>query len=187
MGAFTYQNTGGNGDGTFRIFRGEYDESESPIYHDAKYADYIVPAKGEYRLKLTGFAEPVEEPVSERFLKPGGPTTVMKTKLELEITSDRGKGKRWICSFVTFSLGNSSNLFKIYVATTCEGDVNKAPDRRVYDDMLGEEFEAFVTVSDKRDEQTGKPIRAMLSWDTVKAVGVDGDQYDPFADDADVA
>jgi hypothetical protein len=185
MGAYSYENTSGGG-GPFEIFRGEEDVNGDPIHHEAKYSDYIVPAEGKYRLKLTGFAKPVDAPISEKFLKPGGPTHKKETKLELEITSDRGKGKRWICSFVTFSLGDSANLFRVYVATACGGDASKAPDLRQYDDMLGKEFEAYVNVSDKRDDR-GKPIRAMLVWDTVKAVGAASDTYDPFGDEEDVA
>lgn len=189
MGAFVFQDSGNSGDGTFKMFRGETDQDKNPIYETMKYSDYIVPAKGEYQLKLTGFSEPVEEPIPERFRQPNGATTQMKTKLELEITSERGRGRRWVCSYVTFSLGARSNLFRIYAAAVCGGDASQAPSNRVYDHMIGKEFRAYVNVSDKRDEQTGRPIRAMLSWDTIAPVGEasDADEYDPFADEADVA
>lgn len=180
MGAFAFENTGGGG--PFKMFNGEVDQAGNPIYAEKQYSDYIVPAEGKYRLKLTGFAEPVEEPVSEQFRKPDGPTTVMKTKLELEITSERGTGKKWICSYVTFSLGDRANLFKVYAATVCNGDPKAAPANRIYDDMLGKEFESYVNVAEKRDDK-GRPIRAMLVWDTVKAVGAASEAYDPFEDD----
>lgn len=182
MGAFSFENTGGGG-GPFKMFRGELDAAGNPVYTEMTFDDYIVPAAGVYRLKLTGFAEPVDVPIKDEFRKPDGPTHKKETKLELEIMSDRGKGKRWVCNYVTFSLGDRANLFRVYVATVLDGDAKAATPQRVYDDMLGKEFEAYVNVSDKKDEK-GRPIRAMIAWDTVKTVGAEADDYDPFADDA---
>lgn len=180
MGAFTFeQNTNS---GPFKMYRGEVDAAKQPIYEERSYSDYIVPPKGQYRLKLTGFAEPVEVAISDQYRKPDGPTHRKETKLELEIVSERGKGKRWVCSYVTFSLGDRANLFRIYLAGVLKGNLKEAPAQRVYDDMIGVEFEAYVNVSDKRDDK-GNPIRASLAWDTIAPISDGADEYDPFADD----
>lgn len=132
-------------------------------------AAQVVPPKGEYRLKVTGFAEPFEMPRAEQF---GGGTQLM-TRLELQIVGGRGDGKTTtvLCGWPT-RIGPRSNLGKVYMATKNTG----IPEGMKVDvaDILGGEFEAYLRPSDKLDD-FGKPRYTVIAWDTVAPVGGSGE------------
>ena len=178
MALFSFDNSNTGGGGPFNIFRGQADSDGNPVYEEKKFDDYVVPPAGQYRLKLTGFAEPKEAAIPEIYQKDGGPKTKMETRLELEIMDGPGKGHMWICSYVTFSLGDRANAFNLYVATLCDGDKKNAPQQRDWDDMLQKEFMGYVTNPKIKDD--GTPLRAALSWDTLSPIRENAAGYDPF-------
>lgn len=174
MALFTFDNSNAGGGGPFGIFRGEADSAGNPVYDEKTFDDYKIPPAGQYRMKLTGFAEPQEVESTWE----GKTSTKVETKLEIEITDGPGKGHKFIVSWVTFSLGDRANAFKLYVATNCDGDKSKAPQQRNWDDMIGKEFMGYVTNPKMKDD--GTPARAALSWDTLTPVKEGAANYDPF-------
>jgi hypothetical protein len=188
MGIFGFEQTS-NGSGPVEMFRGEVDASGDPIFTTTERTAYIVPAKGVYRLKVTGFSKPWDEEKKKEYQKEGQNPMTTKTHLELEIADGRGKGKRFLWSFQTFSLSsgdNPANLARIYEAGVLKGDRIKRGQKVFFEEMFGQEFEAYVNVSDTVDEQ-GRPRYATLARETIKAVAAEGEEYDPFADTEDVA
>lgn len=178
MALFSFDNSNAGGGGPFNIFRGEVGSDGNPVYAERTFDDYTVPPAGQYRMKLIGFGEPKEVPISEQFRKADGPTTKIETKLEIEITDGPGKGHQFIVSWVTFSLGDMANAFKLYVATVCNGDKKSAPVTRNWDDMIGKEFSGYVT--NPKMKEDGTPARAALSWDTLAPVREGAAAYNPF-------
>jgi len=174
MAIFSFDNSNSGGGGPFNIFRGEVDGAGNPVFQPMTFDDYTIPPKGQYRLKFTGFAEPKE--VTETW--EGETKTKMETKLEIEIADGPGKGHKFIVNWVTFSLGDRANAFNLYVATMCNGDKKAAPATRNWDDMIGKEFEGYVT--NPKMKEDGTPARAALSWDTLTPGREQGEGYDPF-------
>lgn len=184
MGIFGFQQSSG-ATGPLDMFRGEVDAAGDPIYTTTERASYIVPAKGEYRLKVTGFSRPWEEEKKKEYQKEGQNPMTTKTHLELEIADGRGKGKRFLWSFQTFSLAsgdNPANLARIYEAGVLNGGKIKRGSEVYFEEMFGKEFEAYVNVSDTVDEQ-GRPRYATLARETIAPVTNAKDDYDPFAED----
>lgn len=173
MGYFKFDNSNAGGGGPFNIYRGQLDKDGNPIYEERTFDDYTIPPAGQYRMKLTGFAEPQEVPDNFNEGK-----TKVETKLEIEIMDGPGKGHKFVVSWVTFSLGDRANAFHLYVATLCDGDKKKAPMQRVWDDMIDKEFMGYVTNPKMKDD--GTPARAGLSWDTLAPVKEGAAGYNPF-------
>jgi hypothetical protein len=187
MGIFAFQQSN-NASGPVEMFRGEVDTSGDPIFHETERSTYVVPTRGEYRLKVTGFSRPWEEEKKKEYQKEGQSTMTTKTHLELEIADGRGKGKRFLWSFQTFSLAsgdNPANLARIYEAGVLKGDKIKRGQQVFFEDMFGHEFTAYVVPSDTVDDK-GKPRYATLARETIKPV-LDIEEDDPFADESDVA
>jgi hypothetical protein len=155
MGIFAFQQSN-NASGPVEMFRGEVDASGDPIFDTTERSTYVVPTRGEYRLKVTGFSLPWEEEKKKEYQKEGQSTMTTKTHLELEIADGRGKGKRFLWSFQ-----RGQQVF--------------------FEDMFGHEFIAYVVPSDTVDDK-GKPRYATLARETIKPV-LDIEEDDPFADE----
>lgn len=121
-----------------------------------------VPPKGEYRLKIKGFAVPFEWQQKAEY---GGGMREM-TRLLLEVQGGPGNGKllSLLCPFV---VGKKSNLGKIYGATVGLPAPGEDWDPVL---MLEQEFTAYLQPSKNLDENS-KPKGTDCSWDTVAAVG----------------
>jgi hypothetical protein len=146
------------------------EHEQTPDERDA----HVVPKKGEYRLKVRGFAKPFEMNRAEQF---GGGVQTM-TRLELELMNGRDKGK--VCTLLTgLSLSPRSNLGKVFTAITGE-DLSRGGVEYDLADMLGGEFSAYLLPSDQTWDD-GKPKGTRCSWDTVAAIGDDED--DAFPDE----
>lgn len=172
---------GGGGNGTFNIWRGEKDANDDLVYEEAAFGDYVVPGKGEHRLKVTGLGEPFEDAIPAQYQREGGPTSSIKTRLELTVVGGKHDGDKVLISYLTLSLssggksGRPANLFLIFQAACPEGGSDPG-------DMLGREFMAYLKPSDaKRDD--GTPKYAVMSYDTCSPVeGEDTDDAEgnPF-------
>lgn len=139
-------------DGTFQEREQSQDER----------AQIQIPPKGEYRLKVVGFAVPFEMPRSADF---GGGMQTM-TRLLLEVAGGPAAGKR--CTLlVSYAVSRRSNLGKIYGATVGMPAPGESWDPVL---MLDQEFTAYLQPSKNLDEN-GKPKGTDCSWDTVAAVG----------------
>lgn len=167
---------GGGGNGTFNIWRGEFQQDGELVYAEAAFSDYVVPPKGEYRLKVTGLGEPFEDEIPAQYRKrlpsgeidPNGPATSTKTRLELTIVGGNHDGEKVLISYLTLSLssggksGRPANLYVIFQAACPEGGTDPG-------DMLGRDFFAYLKPSDsKRDD--GTPKYAVMSYDTCSPV-----------------
>lgn len=180
----------GSGSATFMLFTGNYvnGDHDTPALEEVAVRNYRPVPQGHYRLKLTGLAEPKDVDIPEQFRREGGPTTRKETRLVLEIAEGRGKGHQILINYVTMSLYDNANLFRIYKATVCGGDKSKAPARRDAGDMIGMEFQAMIMESDRRDDQTGRPLYNKIAWDTVSAVAPPAvADDDPWADEEEIA
>lgn len=159
---------GGSGSSTFNIWRGEKQQDGSLVYEEAAYSDYTVPAKGEYRLKVTGLGEPFEDEIPVQYRREGGPTTSMKTRVEFTIVGGRHDGQKVLISYLTLSLssggksGRPANLFLIFQAACPEGGSDPG-------DMLGRELYAYLKPSDARRDD-GTPKYTVMSYDTCSPV-----------------
>ncbi len=123
---------------------------------------FQIPPRGEYRLKVKGFAEPFERPKDAKY----GGGMQEKTILLLEVQGGPGNGKR--CTlWATYVFSKGSNLGKVFQAVTkrpiMPGDV---PDPV---EMLEGEFTAYLQPSQNLDEN-GRPKGTDCSWDTVAAI-----------------
>jgi len=189
MGIFGFQQSN-NASGPVEMFRGEVDQAGDPIFEETERTAYVVPTRGEYRLKVTGFSRPWEEEKPERYRKEGQSNTTTKTHLELEITEGRGKGKRFLWSFQTFSLScgdNPANLARIYMAAVLGGEKIPRGKQVFFEDMFGKDFMAYVVPSEATNDQ-GKPKYATLSKESIAPVSTAiEDEDDPFAVEDDVA
>lgn len=183
MPAFTYTQTSG-GSTPESVFRGVTDEADNPIYEPVNKDILAVPPTGQYHLRLTGFSEPKDDPIPEKYQKEGGPTVRKITSVELEIVDGRGAGRRFFWNFVSFSLGggdNPSHLRRVYVAGVLNGAKPAPGAELVYDELIGAEFVAYVQASEKRDEK-GRPSYAQVTAKTIAPVPT-AIEDDPFADD----
>lgn len=182
MGAFAYENTS-SGSFSNLVYRGQTDESNTPIYEEVNRDDYIVPPSDNYHLRLTGFTEPYTDAIPVEFQKENGPTTRKATNLELEIVSGPGAGKRFLWSFITMSLSmgkNPSHWGRIYKAGVLKGGDPPEGTQLFYDDTIGAEFMAYVNAS-AATRPDGRPKFATLSKDTIKPVPAEGaPKYNPF-------
>ena len=189
MGIFGFQQSSSNASGPVEMFHGAVDQAGDPIYEETDRATYVVPTRGEYTLKVTGFSRPWTEAIPDKFRKPNGPTETTKTNLELEIVDGRGKGKRFLWSFQTFSLAcgdNPANLARVYMAAVLNGEKIPRGKQVFFEDMFNKPFVAYVVPSDATNDQ-GKPKYATLSKETITPVPEATSEDDPFAEDADVA
>lgn len=121
-----------------------------------------IPPKGEYRLKVKGFAVPFDMPRSQEF---GGGMQTM-TRLLLEVQGGPGAGKRTTL-LTSYAVSRRSNLGRIYAATVGMPSPGEDWDPVL---MLEQEFTAYLQPSKNVDEH-GKPKGTDCSWDTVAAVG----------------
>lgn len=188
MGAFTFTNTGGHSIPD-QVFRGEVTINDEPIYEDVDRESVVVPPTGQYHLRMTGFSEPKEEEIAEKYRKENGPTTRKITSVELEIASGKGAGRRFFWNYVSFSLGggdNPSHLLRVYMAGVLKGDKPAKGKQLIYDDLVGAEFNAYVIASETKDDK-GRPTFAKVEAKTIAVVAsADDAGYDPFAE-SDVA
>lgn len=118
------------------------------------------PPKGEYRLKVKGFAVPFE---MSNFDKTGMQDM---TRLLLEVQGGPGAGKRTTL-LVSYTVSKRSNLGRIYGATVGMPEAGSNWDPVL---MLEQEFTAYLQPSKNVDEH-GKPKGTDCSWDTVAAIG----------------
>lgn len=121
-----------------------------------------IPPKGEYRLKVKGFAVPFDMPRSQEF---GGGMQTM-TRLLLEVQGGPGNGKRTTL-LTSYAVSKRSNLGRIYGATVGMPAPGEDWDPVL---MLEQEFTAYLQPSKNQDEN-GKPKGTDCSWDTVAAIG----------------
>lgn len=188
MGIFGFQQPTGNS-GPLEMFRGEVDQAGDPVYETVERSIYVVPTRGEYTLKVTGFSRPWVEDIPEKYRKPNGPTESTKTNLELEIVEGRGKGKRFLWSFQTFSLScgdNPANLARVYMAAVLNGEKIPRGKQAFFEEMFDKPFVAYVVPSEATNDQ-GKPKYATISKETITPVPEATEEDDPFADDEDAA
>jgi hypothetical protein len=188
MGIFGFEQSAGNS-GPVEMFRGEVDVNGDPVFEMTERTAYIVPPRGEYTLMVTGFSRPWEEEKKKEYQKEGQNPMTTKTHLELEIVEGRGKGKRFLWSFQTFSLScgeNPANIARIYMAGVLNGEKIPRGKQAFFEEIFGKPFISYVVPSDATDDK-GKPRYATLSKDTIKPISVVDDEDDPFADESDVA
>lgn len=185
-GIFGFQQSTGNS-GPLEMFHGASNPAGEPLFEEVDRATYVVPSRGEYHLKVTGFSKPWTEELPERFRKPNGPTESTKTNLELEIVEGRGKGKRFLWSYQTFSLScgdNPANLARVYMAAVLNGEKIPRGKQVFFEDMFGKEFVAYVVPSEAVNDE-GRPKYATLSKESIAPVPASTDapdDDDPFAD-----
>lgn len=189
MSAFIFTNTGGNSIPD-QVFRGEVDINDEPVYEAVDRESIVVPPTGQYHLKLTGFSEPKDDEIPERFRKDGGPTTRKITSVELEIASGKGAGRRFFWNYVSFSLGggdNPSHLLRVYIAGVTKGDKPAKGKQLIFDDLIGAEFNAYVSASETKDDR-GRPTFAKVEAKTISVfANADDAGYDPFSEDTTAA
>lgn len=129
---------------------------------------YIVPPKGEYELEITGYALPFE---MARAIEYGGGTQTM-TRLELTITSDKGKGKMFDLLYGC-SMGQRSNLGKLLRRANVDlTPINGSFD---LDRVIGYKFRSFAgpatdSSGNVKTGDDGKPKYAQVVVDTVEPV-----------------
>lgn len=137
---------------------------------------YTFKADGVYHLRITGVYEPWTQPKKLEWVKPGGPTEDLLTRLEFEIVSGAGKGKRF-ASRIAVSLGSRSNLIHVWKATV--GPVGRAE----LTDLLDKELMLFVAKNEVVNATTGETnIYANPTWSTAKPVGKGGDDDEGWDD-----
>lgn len=137
---------------------------------------YIVPPAGEYTLRITSFSEQFEMPVSEQY----GGGTKTSTRVEFEILSDRGKGKRFTDVF-TWSVGEKSNLGQLLrragVAIPT-GTIDLA--QLLLPESGSVDFVGLVKLSATLDD-AGRPKYASVVASSVRKADAAAAAYDPFA------
>jgi hypothetical protein len=134
---------------------------------------YLVPPAGEYTLRIVGFAKPFEM-TSEKY------GTSTKTRIEFEIASEKGRGKRFT-GLYTWTVGEKANLGKLI--RRARGIEIPKGSIDVADLILPVppiEFVCFVSNSDDLDD-AGRPKYADVVLESVKAAGAERPAYDPFA------
>ncbi len=139
---------------------------------EAEMAAYTPPPDGQYHLKVIGFYEPWEKAKKAEWIKPGGPTTTLTTRLECEVMEGKGKGRRF-ASEVSCTVGASSNLGKVWLAA-----VGPIPLGVELTDILDTEFKIFVSRNEDVDQNGNKKVYANPTWSTAKPVGEESDADD---------
>ena len=138
---------------------------------------YTIKKADLYHLKITGIYEPKEFPKAQEYIKPGGPTTDTKIRIEFEIMAGGGKGKRF-ASRVNLSLGSRSNLIHVWRATV-GGDPAPGSVPSITD-MLDQELMLYVDIN-KVEKEDRTIVYANPVWNTAKAIGsaqADDDGWD---------
>ena len=128
-------------------------------------AAYTPPPSNKYHLKITGIAETWIKPKRPEWIQPGGPTEDTMTRLEFEIVSGKGKGKRF-SSLVNCVINPKSNLGKVWIAAV--GPI--VPSIELMD-LLDKELEIYVDRKEGTDQNGNKVFYANPTWSTAKAVG----------------
>lgn len=188
MGIFGFQQSNTTS-GPLEMFRGDVDQAGDPVYEETDRKVYVVPTRGEYTLMVTGFSRPWEEEKKKEYQKEGQNNMTTKTNLEIEIVEGRGKGKRFLWSFQTFSLAcgdNPANLARVYMAAVLNGEKIPRGKQVFFEDMFHKPFIGYVVPSESVDDK-GKPKYAAISKDSIAPVPEATDEDDPFDEDADVA
>ena len=185
-GLFEYEQSTGTFVPPTEMFRGNTNIDGTPAWEDVDMDSYVVPPTADYDLMVVGFSRPFEQEISKEYQRKGGPTTSKKTSIELEIVSSRGKGRRFLWNFQTWSLSlakgkNPSNLGRIYKAAVLGGADPDKDRKMLFEELLNKPFHAYVVASDDTDDD-GKPKFCKVSKETIRTVsagdGVPG--YDPF-------
>lgn len=135
---------------------------------------YVVPPRGEYTFKVTGYALPFQMKKDPKYVKPGEPETQTMTRIEFTITEGKGIGKMFTQMW-GFAIGERANLGKFCRAMGVDltPDDNGAWD---LDRLIGYEGKGYVTPSEKLDE-AGRPKYANLSLDTVEGTAKPDREY----------
>lgn len=168
-----------SGGGPSRIARLENGVPTWQEVSEEELAAYTAPPTGEYHLKITGIGETFNRPKRAEWIKRDpktgevvGKTETTFTRLEFEIQSGKGKGRKF-SSLIPYSLNEKSHLGQVWMAL-----IGPIGTNHEVMDLLDKELQIYVVKNEDVDDHGNKKVYANPTWSTARAAGAAGSSED---------